>query len=378
MSKERFAMPRICLDRSALEHNFHIVKRLASNWNFQWLPVLKMVASYPFVKDFLRENGYPVTGTADIDEYLCTGVVPAPDEHVYINITPIHRAGEVVRRFRRSAVSSREGLLALEQAAARAGLRHEALLMIDLGDGREGVPLGPEMDSLLKSIERRPPAHVRIAGIGATLGCMNGLCPDDDIMRRLTDIMKTVWNIIPPPATVSLGGSIFWNWFALHHERFHEEIQKISGWKVELRMGDPLLVGFDMYRNTAFLGGEFRRDVFALQAQVLEVQDKHPQMEGTHVANGHGGHLDETQGGPRVQALLDCGILHTDMTDIKPELPGAELINYSGNYAVLDATKCLQRPVPGDVVRFYPGYWAVARAFRTPQTEKTVCAGCTE
>lgn len=95
-------------------------------------------------------------------------------------------------------------------------------------------------------------------------------------------------------------------------------------------------------------------------------------------ANGHGGHLDETQDGPRVQALLDCGILHTDMTDIKPELPGAELINYSGNYAVLDATKCLQRPVPGDVVRFYPGYWAVARAFRTPQTEKTVCAGCTE
>ncbi len=371
-------MPKICLNRSALEHNLRIITRLASRWNFQWLPVLKMVASYPPIKNFLRANGYPVTGTADIDEYLCSGAVPTPDAHVYINIAPLQRAEDVVRRFQRSAVSSREGLRAMEQAAAQTGLRHEILLMIDLGDGREGIPVGPELDSLLKSIERHPPAHARIAGIGATLGCMSGLCPDDGIMRRLIGIMKDIRNVIPSPATVSLGGSIFWNWFALHHDSFHEEIQKIPGWKIELRMGDPLLVGFDMYRNTAFLGGNFRRDVFELQAQVLEVQKKHPHKDGTYVTNGHGGHLDETCIRPRIQALLDCGILHTDVTDIKPDWPEAELINYSGNYTVFDVTKCPQRPVQGDVVRFYPGYWAVARAFRTPQTEKTVCAGCAE
>lgn len=361
---------------NAVVHNLHIVNRLAAEWNFAWLPVLKMVAGYPPVADVLRANGYAVTGAADIDEHLCFATSPDPDSHVYINLVPPHLAEKVVRRFRRSAVSSPEGLLALERAAGKIGVRHEALLMVDLGDGREGPLVGPALDSLLEWIARKRLAHVRIVGMGVTLGCLNGLCPDETIMLRLVEILHAVRRkpglFSDAPATVSLGGSIFWNWFALHHAWLHDQLREIAGWRVELRMGDPLLLGFDMYRNEAFLGGDFRRDLFEIQAEVLEVQRKRPYPEGTHAANGHGDHTPQDNGGSRVQALADCGILHTDVTDLALDLPGAKALDFSGNYAVIDVTACALRPRPGDVVRFYPGYWAVARAFRTPQMEKVI------
>lgn len=367
-------MPRICLDMNAVTHNLHIVKRLAAEWNFTWLPVLKMVAGYPPVADVLRANGYAVTGAADIDEHLCFGTPPAPDSHVYINLVPPHLAGNVARRFRRSAVSSPEGLRALDRAAGDAGIRHDVLLMVDLGDGREGAPVGPALDALLEQTARKRLAHVRVVGMGVTLGCLNGLCPDETIMRRLVNVLRAARRgpglFADDPATISLGGSIFWNWFALHHAWLHDQLRETAGWRVELRMGDPLLLGFDMYRNEAFLGGTFRRDLFEIQANVLEVRTKRPHPGGIHAANGHGGHSPQGNGKARVQALADCGILHTDVADLALDLPGATVMDFSGNYAVLDVTACAPRPRPGDVVRFRPGYWAVARAFRTPQTKK--------
>ena len=364
-------MPCICLDMSAVEHNFRIVQRLAREWRFCWLPVLKMVAGYGPVEDFLRSHGVPVTGAADVDEHLCFGRSPDASAHVYINIVPPSRAGDVVRRFRRSCVSSPEGMEALEQAAEEARLSHDCLLMLDLGDGREGVRV-EAVDGLAEALERRAFRHVRLVGVGVTLGCLNGLCPDSDIMRKLFAAMRRLRPLMPvPTATVSLGGSIFWNWFAIHHEAFHEALARVPGWQVELRMGDPLLVGFDMYRSEPLLGGDFRRDMFEIRAQVLEVQSKCAQYEGTFVTNGHGTR-PARRDGSWVQALLDCGILHTDMTDVAPDVPGAKLLEYSGNYAVLDVTDCAARPAVGDVVRLRPGYWAVARAFRTPQTEKAI------
>ena len=362
-------MPVIYLDMQAMSHNFDIVRQRAAMWGFRWLPVLKMVAGYGPVEDFLYAHGFPVTGTADVDEHLCSGRAPDPARHVYINIVPPSRAADVVRRFHRSCVSSEAGVRALDRAAAEADVDHGCLLMLDLGDGREGLCPGEALTAFTEALRKTPPLRVRLTGVGVTLGCLNGRCPDVLIMRRLLASMEAVRPLMASSPVVSLGGSIFWNWFVQHHDAVRDALNH-AGWTLELRMGDPLLTGFDMYRNEDFLGGPFRRDVFELRAQVLEVQTKYAQYEGTRVANGHGARPDGRGRASWMQALLDCGMLHTDMTDVTPDLPGAEYLDYSGNYAVLDVTDCGRRPEAGDIVRLRPGYWAVAKAFRTPQVEK--------
>lgn len=363
-------MPQLCIYKKAIMHNFALVWQCVSAWGATWLPVVKMVASYPPVMRLLRENGIKRAGIADIDEHLCFGK-SFEGEEVYINIAPVCRADEIVSRFCRSAVSGMDGLLALEEAAKRQGKQHFVLVMLDLGDGREGIPCGRDFELFLEQVRSRQLTHVRIAGIGTTLGCLTGLCPDLEILEQLFQAMGKIRSFISAPAAVlSLGGSVFWNWFAQNHAAVREKMRAMPGWTVELRMGDPLFVGFDMYRNEPLEGGDFRQDVFELQAQVLEVQVKYPKKNGVYVSNGHGEHINGIAFNVREQVLVDCGTLHTDTTDIMPYLYGAKLVNYSGNYTILDITECKIPPKPGDMIGFRPGYWAVARSFRTPQTRK--------
>ena len=141
---------------------------------------------------------------------------------------------------------------------------------------------------------------------------------------------------------------------------------------MEFRMGDPLLLGWDMYRDQALLGGDFRQDIFRLTATVLEVTERDIRPPRQSVHNGRGLPADCPVLGKRLRALVDCGSLHTDVQGLT--LPRADwrITDFSGNYAVLDVSACPQAPVTGDHVRFIPSYWAVARTCRMPHIRKTI------
>ena len=168
---------------------------------------------------------------------------------------------------------------------------------------------------------------------------------------------------------VSLGGSIFWNWFARRHGHGPHWP---PGCIMEFRMGDPLLLGRDMYREEALLAGDFRQDIFRLSATVLEVteRDIHPPRHSVH--NGRGMPADCPDLGKRLRALVDCGSLHTDVRGLSLARPDWRISDFSGNYAILDMSGSPQVPVPGEHIHFIPSYWAVARTCRMPHIRKTL------
>lgn len=51
---------------------------------------------------------------------------------------------------------------------------------------------------------------------------------------------------------VSLGGSIFWDWWAEHHGEFACP----PGCRVELRIADPILLGYDSYHEKGVRRGD--------------------------------------------------------------------------------------------------------------------------
>ena len=168
---------------------------------------------------------------------------------------------------------------------------------------------------------------------------------------------------------VSLGGTIFWNWFARRHGHGPH---LPPGCIMEFRMGDPLLLGWDMYRDQALLGGDFRQDIFRLTATVLEVTERDIRPPRQSVHNGRGLPADCPVLGKRLRALVDCGSLHTDVQGLTLPRTDWRITDFSGNYAVLDVSACPQAPVTGDHVRFIPSYWAVARTCRMPHIRKTI------
>ena len=368
-------MPELEINLDALAHNLRLVRHREQAWGFRFLPVLKMVASHPEIVAFLRRQGYGCHGIADMTEHLLYGQEPpARAGRVLINLAPPDRTDDVVRLFERSSFSCEATFRALDAAARAAGLHHEALLMVDIGDMREGIPQD-EAPALLRAVAaasqraaRGPGAHV--AGIGVNLGCLYGPCPDEENMARLETLAARAGDLLGHALhRVSLGGTIFWNWFARRHGHGPH---LPPGCIMEFRMGDPLLLGWDMYRDQALLGGDFRQDIFRLTATVLEVTERDIRPPRQSVHNGRGLPADCPVLGKRLRALVDCGSLHTDVQGLT--LPRADwrITDFSGNYAVLDVSACPQAPVTGDHVRFIPSYWAVARTCRMPHIRKTI------
>ncbi len=368
-------MPELEINLDALAHNLRLVRHREQAWGFRFLPVLKMVASHPEIVAFLRRQGYGCHGIADMTEHLLYGQEPpARAGRVLINLAPPDRTDDVVRLFERSSFSCEATFRALDAAARAAGLHHEALLMVDIGDMREGIPQD-EAPALLRAVAaasqraaRGPGAHV--AGIGVNLGCLYGTCPDEENMARLETLAARAGDLLGHALhRVSLGGTIFWNWFARRHGHGPH---LPPGCIMEFRMGDPLLLGWDMYRDQALLGGDFRQDIFRLTATVLEVTERDIRPPRQSVHNGRGLPADCPVLGKRLRALVDCGSLHTDVQGLT--LPGTDwrITDFSGNYAVLDVSACPQAPVTGDHVRFIPSYWAVARTCRMPHIRKTI------
>lgn len=57
---------------------------------------------------------------------------------------------------------------------------------------------------------------------------------------------------------------------------------------MELRIADPILLGYDSYHEKASAGGTFRRDLFKLDATVLEVTERNLRPPRVLALNGQG------------------------------------------------------------------------------------------
>lgn len=348
-------MPRILLNLDALAHNAEQTRALARLWNVDVLPVLKAVASHPASMEVLRGHGFTRFGFAERAEpILFDG---GPDvERVLIQLCPLSQAGLVVERFARSFQSTPEALSSLDAAAAALGRRHEVLLMVDLGDGREGLGIDEVADVLDRARRFR---SIRIAGFGATLACLGARGPDADVIRDMSRLKDLFAGKGVADPVVSAGGSIFCHWLDAHG----------AGPITEVRLGDPFLLGEDIYLRRELPGGPFRRDVCMITAEVLEVRTR--MMSPTprpilHHADGQESPLPSAPAlGRRVRALLDIGRFHTEAGDLACILPGAEIVGLSSGYMVLDVTNCREPVDVGQEILFHPGYWAMARAFRT-------------
>lgn len=363
-------MPSLILNMDALRWNLRQMPRLERNWNFSFMPVLKMVACHPAVVEAVHEAGYRCYGAAEVDEPLFwqQGESGPREKPVLISLPPLHRADDVVRLFSRSPADSMDTLDALDAAVERRGSDappHDCIVMLDLGDMREGIPV-EDSDEFFRCAANRF-KHLNLTGAGVTMGCLHGACPDAIAMNALADAAARAGAILGRSFNViSLGGSIFWDWWAEHHGEF----PRPPGCRVELRIADPILLGYDSYHDKPSAGGTFRRDLFRLEATVLEVMERELRPPRVCALNGQGEIARLTRTGRRRRALLDCGILHTNVRQLRLDIPGAEIVDFSGNYTILDVTDCARSFRPGETVSFVPGYWAVAQSFRTPMVPK--------
>lgn len=246
-------------------------------------------------------------------------------------------------------------LAALDAAASRQNRMHAVVLVVELGDLREGIAL-EDAPEAVRAVLAHP--FLRLAGIGANLACQNGVVPDDRNMGILTGLADDIEALHGISLDVVSGGnSANLNW-ALHTH----DVGRID----ELRLGEAILLGLDPLYRTPIPG--LHTDVFTLTAEVIEVAMKPAQPWGDRAQAAYGEAPVRTGSGTVHQAILALGRQDVDLDGLQPPA-GITILGMSSDHLVVDLGD--HEVKVGDELAFGVGYGALVRAMTSPFVTKT-------
>ena len=168
--------PRLEISRSRLRHNMEEVISRCTAQGIQVCGVIKGCSGLPEVGQLFRDCGATQLASSRLEQIIRCRQAGVPGPYMLLRIPMLCELDDVARWCDYSLESERATLDALEEACARQGAVHKAVIMADLGDLREGFWDQDEMLDVCVHVERDLP-HVELAGVGVNLGCYGSIQP---------------------------------------------------------------------------------------------------------------------------------------------------------------------------------------------------------
>lgn len=265
----------------------------------------------------------------------------------------------IVRSDTTSCNTELDVLAALATAARVCGRVHDVMVMVELGDLREGV-MPEELHDTVRHILRLP--TLRLSGIGTNLACRSGVEPSDENMGELSRLVDTVESTFDVAVdTVSGGNSANIGWLTSTHD-----LGRINN----LRLGESILLGRDPIDRQPIAG--LHTDAITLVGEVIESKLKPTRPWGRASQNAFGETLVDPHTipdrGKIWQTIVAAGRQDTDPLDIRGPA-GVTVLGASSDHLVLETRAAMK---PGDEVGFEPGYSALLRSMTSPFVDKEV------
>ena len=315
--------------------------------------MVKMVASNPKV-DFLADSRVKNIATyADIAR-------EAGKKTVLLRI-PMHaEAADVVKYVDLSFNSEISTIRLLNEEAAKAGVVHNILLMIDLGDLREGIFFQNEdliyeaVDEVLKM------DNINLYGIGVNLTCYGAIIPKNENLSQLVAIgrkLEEKYNIKLEMISGGNSSSIY----LVDKGELPEGINN-------LRLGESFLLGNDTAYETKLPGTV--GDALVLQAQIVELKEKPSLPIGEVGVDAFGEKPYYEDRGIMKRAIIAIGKQDTDLGSMTPVDSQIEIMGGSSDHIILDVTHCDKEYKVGDIVEFELGYGGMLKTSTSPYVER--------
>ncbi len=284
---------------------------------------------------------------------------------IYIKPPAKIYADDIIQYATISLNSSFTTIVALNEAAKKANTIHQIIIMVELGELREGVKRAELMSFYEKVFQL---SHIEVVGVGSNLGCMYGVEPTFDKLLQLSLYKEMI------------------------SAKFNRELKYVSGGTsitlplVEsktipkdinhFRVGEAVFFGTSPLNNKQFK--ELSTETFEFNANIIELEEKNIVPEGV-ISDGSIGHsadfnakdTSETS----TKAILDFGIIDVDKEDLDPIDENLKFVGITSDMLVVDIgnnkTKDGKKKYSiGDKIPFKPNYMAVARLLNSKFIDK--------
>lgn len=355
-------MAFIILDSKKLKHNFEFLDTLFKKKGIEWSVVTKMLCGN---KDFLTELlQHDIRQVCDsrISNLRTIKTIKPGIETIYIKPPAKRNIPGVVKYSDISMNTEIRTIQLLSQEAKKQGKTHKIIIMIELGELREGV-MGDDFMEFYQKVFNIE--NIEVVGIGTNLSCLYGVLPNQDKLIQMSLYEQLI------------------------EARFNKQISYVSGGSSvtiplifkkllpkgvnHFRVGETLFLGTDVYNNTLLKG--MKSDVFLLYAEIIELTQKPVVPMGDFGTNVEGDSFDfddNMVGKTSCRAIIDIGLLDVEEKHIHPTDSEISFVGASSDMLVINLGTNKNKYKVGDLLEFKMDYMGTLRIINSRYVDKKI------
>lgn len=354
--------PQLVINKKRLIHNIKEITTRCSSQGVMVTGVIKGCGGNLKIAEAMISNGCHSIGSSRVDHLRRVKGMNFDIKTMLLRIPMISEVDEMLKWTDISLNSEKKVIEQINKACKIKGIVHEIILMIELGDLREGVYDRKELIDIVDSIENEY-TSVKLVGIGTNLGCYGSIKPTVEKMNELIEVAEFVekrtgkgLKYISGSATSSL--PLVYN---------GEMPKKIN----HLRIGEGLLLNMDLPYYHNFNEKTLMQKIMTLNAEIIEVKIKPTYPIGEISVDAFGYKPIYEDRGLRKRAIIALG--RQDVIDplkLIPHDDKIEIIGSSSDHLMVDIGDSENEYEVGDIISFDVFYQVMLQMFMNEEIEK--------
>ena len=310
----------------------------------------------------LEESGADMLADSRLENLQAIRAMELSLPLMLLRIPAQDRIKEVVEYSDISLNTSVETIRMLSQAAQSLGKKHQVILMVDLGDLREGV-WPDSLPGVIDQVIHLP--GIQLVGLGCNLACYGGVIPTTEKMEQLVKLCEDNRKRTGLELPIISGGNSA-NLPLIMQDAMPTAINN-------LRIGEAIQLGRNVLDRSPWPGT--RQDTYRIVAQVIELENKPSMPMGTRGQDAFGCTPDFIDRGWRKRAICNIGRQDIVVDNLEPEDSGMIVLGGSSDHLILDVEEAIDELSVGSEVTFIPGYGALLAASTSTYVQKEVIKG---
>lgn len=349
--------PQVLIDLHKIRHNANHIVNLCKQNKIEVMAITKGVCALEQVVRAMLGGGVKKLGDARIDniKYMRNKGIFAP---IYlIRIPMLSEIKDLVFWADGSLNSEIETIKAISEEAQAKGKIHKVIVMVDVGDLREGF-LPEDVVEAVGQIINLP--GVEFEGLGTNVGCYGGVLPSCDNTNILVRLAKEIAKKYKVKVkTISGGSTVTLDLL---------EKGNLAPGVNQFRIGEAILLGTDTV-NHKQVPGTFQNTI-VLKTEVVELKTKPSKPIGRIGRDAFGNIPHFEDKGLMKRAIVALGRQDCMIEGLKPMDATIQIIGASSDHLILDVSKSNGIGI-GSVVDFNMSYGAMLGTMTSKYIDKT-------
>ncbi|NLA13965.1 MAG: alanine/ornithine racemase family PLP-dependent enzyme [Tissierellia bacterium] len=342
--------PRLVIDLKKVKNNLDRITEMVKSSGSSLMIVTKGYSADMEIFKIL--DGSDIDYLADSRIQNLKKYEGAKKERVLLRLPMNSETDEVVKYADISLNSELKTIKNLNESAKRQNKIHKILLMIDLGDLREGIFFKNE-DEIYHTVEEiLNLKNIELFGLGVNLTCYGAVIPKSDNLSILVEIARKIEKKFDIKLQMISGGNSS-SIYLIGRKELPEGINN-------LRVGEAFLLGGETAYSQKLEG--FYDDAFTLEAEIVELKEKQSVPIGETGVDAFGNKPVYEDRGIIKRAIIAVGRQDVDPDALHPIDSKIDILGASSDHLILDISKSDMKYKVGDIVNFKLSYSSLLRA----------------